>query len=158
MLSPAAASTADAALAALGAAAEKMDRLAEAAASGVAGWWASTVGADSSLSALRSDAKATRTLYETMKRKRPGLATDEEADTFVRVINRNTDTGLAVEVAAGLTPTGALKDVGGATLRDLGDAAQSVGKGWLAVLKAWPYLVLAFLVIVGWSWLGRRHA
>jgi len=158
MLSPAAAATCDAALAQLGAAADQLDRVAAASADGIAGWWAGVLGAEATVSALASNAAATRTLLDVMTRKRPTLATDAEAAAFVTAINQNTDTGLAVSVAAQLTPAGAAAEVAAGTAHDLGAAAATIGTGWLAVLKASPYLAAGFLLLVGWSWLGRKRA
>ena len=155
-MTPDAASTADAALEALARAADQLDRIAAAASEGINGWWAGVIGADSTLAALRTNATATRTLLETMRAKRARLSTDAEAADFVATINANTDTGLSVKIADGLTPAGAVREVGGDTLKDLGNAAAGVGAGWLAVLKASPFLVAGLLLAVAWSW-GRRR-
>lgn len=156
MLTKSARTAVAAALDQLRAATERQEAAAESAASGINGWWASTIGADSSAAALRTNAKSARLLYETMKRKADTLDTDLQAQTFVREVGQYADTR-AIEAAANfLKPTTAAVEVGKATARDLANTAATVGTGWLAVLKASPFLVAGIALVILWRWGNKR--
>jgi len=156
-LSPAATEAVNASLAELRAATLRAEAAAASASGGINAWWAGVLGADSSVSALHTNAKAARTLLEALTGKAARLDTDDEARELVRTVAAFTDTSHIEAAAAFLTPGAAAAEVAAGTARDLGAVASGIGGSWLAILKASPFLVVAFLLVVGWSWLGRRH-
>ncbi|MBK9497089.1 MAG: hypothetical protein IPO08_21760 [Xanthomonadales bacterium] len=158
MLSPAAATAVQAALTELRAATARIEKAAADASGGFAGWWASTIGADSTTAAMRSQAAAAQSLLTVMEGKARALTSDAAADDFVRVVGEHTDTSGIEAVRSFLSPAGAVREVGGDTVRDLAGVAVGVGEGWLSILKASPYIMAALALVWLWSWLPKRKA
>jgi hypothetical protein len=145
-VTPATAAAADEALAALAAAVERLDEAAERA----SGWWSSLIGAESTAAAARTNAAAARSFYQTMLAKRARLATDDDVASFVESIKPVLNTRDAERIGDLLTPAGALRDVGGATLADV-KAGLRVGLPVVGLL-----LVVGVVLYVGMFAGGRR--
>jgi Arc/MetJ family transcription regulator len=158
VLSLAASSAADAALRELLAAVERTEAAADATGSAWNSAWSSIVGSESTSAAVRSDAHAMRSLYDSLRVKRAKLETDDDARAFIATVAQNTDTSQVEAVAAFTSLGGGVKTIAADTAKDAGRELAAVGGGWLTVLKASPYLVAGFLLVVGWSWFGRRRS
>lgn len=119
-------------------------------------WWGSVSGLDTAQAGVRTSAAGDATLLAAYEAKAARITTDGEAAELVRAIAAELDRPDLASQAARLTVGGAARDVGGATAKDLAAVAQDVGGGFLAVLKASPYLLAGLALVVLWSWFGKR--
>ncbi|MBK9519381.1 MAG: hypothetical protein IPO09_18985 [Anaeromyxobacter sp.] len=122
----------------------------------LASWWGELTGLDTAQAGVRTSAKGDRTLLAAYEAKAARITADGEAAELVRAVAAELDRPDLAAQAASLTVGGAVREVGGATVRDLADVAQDVGAGWIAALKASPYLVAGLALVVAWSWLGKK--
>ena len=152
MLSTSASTAVAASLELLRLATERQEALAADASSGLNGWWAETIGADSATAALRTNASAARTLYTTMRDKAERLDDDTQAQTFVKDVGSYADTRAIEATANFLKPSTAAKEVAKDTAKDVAKVAQGVGGGLLTLLKGLPLIIGGVLAV----WLFMR--
>jgi hypothetical protein len=139
-LGPAEAAQADALVRQAQAAADEAEGLAS---STIGNAWRDLIGADSTSEALAANAKAARSLATTLAVKRATLTRDGLA-AFLGASNATSNRS-AREVARLTSPTGAAREIGAGVAKDAAALAADVGKGWMAALKAAPFLLLAGL-------------
>lgn len=112
--------------------------------------WSWLIGAESTDAALRSQAIAARKLYDAMKAKAPYIlqGSSEEYD-FILTISQHVDTSEAERLASMLTVSGAVKNVGNATVQD-------IAKGVKIGIPIFALVALAIGAIYLTSLLPRR--
>lgn len=153
MLSAADLAATSAALARARAGAEEAARLA----AGAGGWWTSIIGADSTAAAVRANAKAARTLYETLRAKLDRWRSSSEPVSAAEVASFLDAAGVAADNRASaaaaefVSVSGAVREVGGETLRDLASPSRWPSVAWVLVAVVVVAVLAPFvpLLVVG---------